>query len=103
MFVATEEGRFATHSNLTITETSFETRRCRKTRLATSRLMLGAIKTTYPNRVLGAKVLYQDESFFKKCETDSTQNRLKAIQLLRSLTRTNQTEANITLLQTIKR
>jgi len=43
IFVATEEGRFATRSNLTVTKTSFETRWLRKTRLATSRLMLVAI------------------------------------------------------------
>jgi len=43
-FVATEEGYFATRSNLTVTTTPFETRWLRKKRLAARRLMLMAIE-----------------------------------------------------------
>ena len=43
--VATEEGRFSTRINMTVPKTLFENRWLRKTRLATSPLMLKAIQS----------------------------------------------------------
>ena len=57
IFVATEEGQFATRSNLTVTKTPFETKWLRKTPLATSRFLY------YPAMPLGNRKTYFRGSF----------------------------------------